>query len=91
MSVMLLDAASIGASILCSDIPANVSALQQQALYFKSGDAQDLAEKLLWALDHPGEMQALGAQAQVWMRENSSWDRITERYDRLYREVARAV
>ena len=64
MSMMLLEAVSLGVPIVCSDIPENTAVLDEHALYFRSGDTADLAEKLQWALDHPEEMTRLGAAAR---------------------------
>jgi glycosyltransferase involved in cell wall biosynthesis len=89
MSMALLEAASVGAPILCSDIPANTAVLPEQALYFRSGDADDLADKLRWALDHPAEMTRLGQQAQEWVKAKFSWDLIAEQYDQLYHSAWR--
>ncbi len=84
MSMTLLEAASVGAPVLCSDIPANTDILPEQALYFSSGDIDDLAAKLKWAMEHPREMQALGNSAQAWVRLNYSWDTVAAKYENLY-------
>ena len=87
MSVTLLEAASVGAAILCSDIPANRTVLPEQALYFSAGDADDLASKLQWALDHPQEMALLGKRAQAWVRQQFDWDSICPKYEAIYKRV----
>ena len=87
MSITLLEAASVGAAILCSDVPANRAVLPEQALYFSAGDAADLASKLRWALDHPQEMALLGKRAQAWVRQQFDWDSICQQYIALYQRV----
>jgi glycosyltransferase involved in cell wall biosynthesis len=90
MSVTLLEAASVAAPIVCSDIPANTAVLPPDgALFFHSGDVNDLADKLRWALTHPDEMRALGLRARQWVQEHFNWDTIAERYDSLYDKVVR--
>lgn len=86
MSMMLLEAASLGVPIVCSDIPANRAVLPEQALYFRSGDVDDLGDRLRWALEHPAEMTRMGQEAQSWVRAKFSWDLIAEQYDHLYRQ-----
>jgi len=86
MSMVLLEAASMGTPILCSDIPANMAVLPEQTLCFRSGDVDDLADKLRWALEHHAEMARLGQEAQSWVRTRLSWDLIAEQYDRLYHQ-----
>ncbi|TAK34045.1 MAG: glycosyltransferase [Chloroflexota bacterium] len=84
MSMMLLEVASLGVPIVCSDIPENTGALGEHALYFRSGDSEDLANKLQWALDHRDDMQNRAMRAQQWVRQNLNWDVLAEEYDRLY-------
>lgn len=85
MSMMLLETASLGVPILCSDIPENLAVLPHDyALYFRSGDLGDLAEKLRWALEHSDEMNQMGVCAQAWVRNRFSWDTIAEEYEKLY-------
>jgi len=89
MSMMLLEAASVGTPLVSSDISPNRAILPQQALFFRSGDADDLREKLEWALGHPDEMGQMGSGAREWVMSNYHWDAIVDRYEQLYRRVAR--
>lgn len=89
MSMALLEAASLGLPIICSDIPANKSVFgDDHVLFFKAGDAKDLNEKLRRALNHPQETREIGKAAQAWVRENFSWDIIAEQYHKLYTSIA---
>ena len=87
MSMMLMEVASLGVPIVCSDIPENVSVLGEHALYFRSSDVHDLASKLKWATGRAQAMTEIGTAAQVWVRQNYSWDLIAEQYDRLYQQL----
>lgn len=84
MSMMLLEAASLQAPIICSDIPENKIVMQDNALYFKTGDAADLARQIQWAMDHPAEMASLAHKASIFVNEHLTWGKIIERYDALY-------
>ncbi|MBL8062685.1 MAG: glycosyltransferase family 4 protein [Anaerolineales bacterium] len=86
MSIMFLEAASLGIPLICSDIPENASVLGDRALYFRSGDPVDLANKIRWAIDHPREMVRLKESARDWIRKNYSWDLIASRYGMLYEQ-----
>jgi glycosyltransferase involved in cell wall biosynthesis len=88
MSMMLLEAASTGVPIISSDIPDNVAVLPQQALFFRSGDAGELRDKMEWALQHPDQMQELGASARGWVVENFQWDSIVKQYEQIYLNLA---
>jgi len=85
MSMMLLEAAMQEASIISSDIQANTIVLPHHALYFKSGDSNDLLEKMDWALHHPDHMRKLGIGAKAWVLEKYQWDSIVPQYEQLYK------
>ena len=88
MSMTLLEAASAGAPLVCSDIPANTAVLPtDRARFFRSGDAADLAEKLHWAIDHADEMRVIGLCGQTWVRDHFNWDAIAKQYESLYNEI----
>ena len=85
MSMMLLEAASLQAPIICSDIPENKIVMQNNVLYFRSEDAGDLAYQIEWALGHPGEMSSLGRKAGSCVKDTLTWGKIVEQYERVYR------
>lgn len=84
MSLMLLEVASLGTAVVCSDIPENTIVLQDHAVHFRSGDGEDLAAKLRWALNHQDEMQELAIRAQAHVRTHFAWDQIVDQYEVLY-------
>lgn len=88
MSMMLLEAASQEAPIISSDLPENLEILPEQALFFRSGDTNDLQEKMSWAIQHPDKMRELGVKARAWVIENYGWDSIVSRYDSLYQMIS---
>jgi glycosyltransferase involved in cell wall biosynthesis len=85
MSMMLLEAASLQAPIICSDIPENKIVMQDNVLYFHSGDAIDLANQIQWALGHPGEMSSLGQKASICVKDHLTWEKIVEQYEEIYK------
>ena len=87
MSMMLLEVASLGTPLVSSDIPENATVLPQHALFFKSGDADDLRRKLDWALYHHDEMRDLGRKARRWVMKNYHWDSIVSQYEALYHHI----
>jgi glycosyltransferase involved in cell wall biosynthesis len=89
MSMMLLEAASLGTSMICSSIPENTAVLPDCVLLFESGNASDLRIKLRWALDHPVEMAAFAQTAQNWVRQTYAWDDIVRQYEFLYQMIQR--
>jgi glycosyltransferase involved in cell wall biosynthesis len=87
MSMALLEAASLGVPIICSDIPSNKAVLPEQALFFRSEAIDNFREKLEWALTHPAEMREMGLRAQEWVKKEFSWDLIADKYDTLFQGV----
>lgn len=88
MSMALLEAASLGVPIVCSDISANLAVLPcDLAVYFRAADPDNLKERLEWALSHPEEMVGMGEKAQEWVRHHFSWDTVASEYETLYRSL----
>lgn len=87
MSLMLLEVASLGVPLICSDIPHNVAVLADQGFYFASENVADLTDKLRWVLGHPAEAQQIAAQTQQHVHRNFAWSHIAAQYDALYQQV----
>ena len=85
--MMLLEAASLGTPIICSDIAENKEVLSEDAIYFRSGDPSSLLEQLNWALTHKAEALLIGDCARERIRANYTWDKIAARYAQLYAKV----
>ncbi|MCD4828962.1 MAG: glycosyltransferase family 4 protein [Candidatus Cloacimonetes bacterium] len=88
MSSMLLEAASLDTPIVCSDIPENMDVFSDdEVLLFKNDNAEDLQQKLEWALDHPEEMAQKAKQARKKLAEVFNWDVVAAQYDHLYKRM----
>ena len=88
MSIMLLETAGTGTPVICSDIVANTDIFNgTEVLFFRSGDAAHLEEKLQWALDHPDEMAAMAERARIRAQTEYSGDNMTRQYEALYDQV----
>ncbi len=85
MSMMLLEVALLKKGIICSDIPENRETISEYALYFKSGDSGDLAEKIRYAIHHEEDMNFLGEKAYKWVIENRNWEDLNYQYIKLYK------
>jgi glycosyltransferase involved in cell wall biosynthesis len=58
MSMMLLEAVSLQTPVIASDIESNISIFSaDEVLFFKKGDHEDLAEKIVWAFSNEGLMK----------------------------------
>lgn len=84
MSMMLLEVASVGTPIICSDIPENESVLPDEALFFRSADSDDLREKLQWGLANAQQMALLAEKARDRVNAHFRWHEIVTSYETLY-------
>jgi len=88
MSLMLLEASSVGKPIVASDIPENRQVFRdEEVLYFKVSDSGDLASRISFALSQPGEMAEMAKRCRERVLRDfvmsSISGRFSECYDRL--------
>lgn len=76
-SVSLMEALACGLPSLVSDIPANKEWVVDGAngWLFPDGDAKALAERILHAVDHRDELQAISQAARKTAEEKADWSR----------------
>jgi len=84
MANSLLEAMSYGNCCLVSDIPENTEVVGEHAVLFKSGDADELREKLQLLLNSPETVQQLRREAGTHVLERYSWDVVVEQLIRVY-------
>ncbi len=88
MSMMLLEAVALDCPIICSDIVANKDILNEDdALFFKSKDYVDLAEKINWALSNFETMRERAEKAKRRFLEEFSWKSIGAQYEKVFNEI----
>ena len=89
MSMMLLEAVSLGVPTLASDITENLQVLTRDFPTFKAGDAIALRRRLVESsTDDDARERAVAISARIARRHD--WDRIAARYESLYRRVVGA-
>jgi len=84
MSIMLLEVASLGVPVVCSDIPENVSVLGDRTVYFRSGDYRDLRARIVECLERYDEILPRSRETSRWVLETYDWQRIARKYQDLY-------
>jgi glycosyltransferase involved in cell wall biosynthesis len=88
MSVMLLEVAASGTPVLASDIPQNTDVLgPDEALFFRSGDANDLARALAVLEADPAAALARGQNASRGVAQRFDAGAVAEQYARLYDQL----
>ncbi len=89
MSMVLLESVVARARLVCSDIPENKTVLNAETLFFRSGDLDDLADKIDWALTHIPEMDARAEAAYRYVAEHYAWSNIVQEYILSYDKIAK--
>jgi glycosyltransferase involved in cell wall biosynthesis len=86
-SPALMTAMGYGRAVVTSDIEQNAETVGDAGATFVSGDATSLAQVLTQLLGDAQEVERLGGLARERIATVYSWDRSTDRLDRLYRQV----
>ena len=88
MSIMLLEVASVGTPVVASDIPENKQVFNDdEVLFFRSKDSDDLAEKLKFALANHDKMRKIGLNCQGRVFSDYLWSNVAKSYAKVYNDV----
>lgn len=88
LSMQLLEGISMKSHTIASDITANTDVFtKEEMLFFKSDDAQDLAEKISFALASPGAMDQYANKSFESLTKNYTWNTIAKSYSELYNKI----
>lgn len=89
MSMMLLEAVSVDCPIICSDIVPNRDILHDdEALFFRTKDPTDLAEKISWALKNLDSMQIKSKRAKEKFLNEFNWENIANQYKQIFETIS---
>jgi glycosyltransferase involved in cell wall biosynthesis len=81
----LIEAMGAGNCVLAYDTPENREVVGDCGMFFSS--VQSLVERMQFVLTEPDQVRTLGRRAQARVREQYSWDSVTDSYERLFREL----
>jgi len=84
--ISVLEAMSYGKVVLASDIPADLEAIGEYGVSFKTGDVEDLIIKMRALLETKEELSKLGDEARKFVLKNFHWDDIADKVEKLYME-----
>jgi glycosyltransferase involved in cell wall biosynthesis len=88
MSIMLLEAVSTKVPIIASDIPSNRAVFNDdEVLFFKNDDSNDLADKLEYAAENKTAMLVKAEKAFDKLLKNNTWTIVSEKYNKLYQNI----
>jgi len=83
----LVEAMGRGAAIVANDVPEHREVLGDAGTYYARNDPADLARALRALVADPAERERLGAAAAERAREQFSWSRVTDAYERLFHSM----
>lgn len=87
MAIGLLEAMSYGNCCLVSDIPENTEVVEDNAVTFKHGDAEDLQRQMEMLLLNPEKVQGYRKTAADFICHKYDWDCVVDRTLDVYRGV----
>lgn len=82
----LLQTMACGCFTIAIDVPFSRDVLKDGGIYFEK-TTDDLALKMQWALHHSAELNDFKMNAVTRIREHFSWDKVTDGYESLFREL----
>ena len=86
LSPVILTVMGLGTPLICSDIAENKFICGNNAVTFNSGEAEDIAKKLQYALDHGSEMQHKATVGAIDIKSRFNWDKITDQYLEMFKK-----
>lgn len=74
-----------GIPIIASDIPMNLEAVEKDktALIFQTNHSDELAQKMLWAIQNPTQMIEMGKKARESAIRRFDIEKITKEYEQV--------
>ncbi|NHB70200.1 glycosyltransferase family 4 protein [Perlabentimonas gracilis] len=88
MSMMLLEGASVQTPIICSDIIENKDIFSDdEVLFFKVDDYNDLASKITFALNNLDQMNMKAENAYKKLILEYNWEKISLKYAEIYNRL----
>lgn len=87
LSLALLDAMGAGLCVLASDVEENREAIQEAGFTFRSGDVNDLAERLRFLIANAAVREAAGRSAKRRIAEHYLWPQVAVAIEREYFEM----
>lgn len=95
-SVSLMEAMASGMPVLVSDIPANREWVHDDVngWLFRDGDAENLAERIIWIAGHPAALHRISRAARKTAEQRADWKRnfrvLLEAYEQTVAQGRRA-
>jgi len=83
----LLEAMGFGNCVIVNGTPENIEVVRDAAIIYKKNDIDDLIKKLKYVIENPRSVERLSRKAIKRIRENYSWNSITDKYENLFLKI----
>lgn len=83
----LLQTMASGAFTIAIDVSFSRDVLGGCGIFYEKS-AEDLAEKMRWAIDNSQRLISYKERAVTRILENYSWESVTDKYEKMFRELA---
>lgn len=91
LPLVLLEAMNEGVPVLVSDIPIHQRLIGiDRGRLFEVGNVDDCAKQLAWAIANLNTMQQYAHNAHSYIKQNHSWESITDDWLNVYNEICNA-
>lgn len=84
LSPVILTVMGLGTPLICSDIVENKFITGDNAILFRSGNSDSLAEKIDYSLNHPDHMKEMAENGRTDILSRFNWDAVAEKYLELF-------
>ena len=86
LSPVILTVMGLGTPLICSDIVENKFICGDNAITFTSGDSNDLAKKMTYALNNEQALITKAKLGKIDIKKRFNWDTITDEYIELFKK-----
>jgi glycosyltransferase involved in cell wall biosynthesis len=84
LSPVILTVMGLGTPLLCSDIAENTYITDKNATHFESGNAEDLADKIIFTLNNSVIIKEQAESGRQDVLKRFNWNSITDQYINLF-------
>lgn len=83
----LIEAMGFGNCVIANGTPENIEVVSDAGIIYKKNDIEDLERKLQHVIDYPNIIKDYGKRAQERVKQNYSWESVTEKYENLFLQI----
>lgn len=87
LPLAMLEAMREGIPVVASDIPPHQQLVAGRGILFEAGNVDSCLQSLQWSIQNPEECAKMAKNAQIYLQNNYSWERITSDTMRLYTKL----